>query len=152
MNVAKMNLNLPFGLGGIEWKPSAVEKEAAWRIYVELATRVSTQNPAPDIGVDREILASLYALFGTTRRILRAAGPGVGLARNSVGGIAIAVLNTGLRPFLSKWRARLTDWEKTGTGLWPEHALFRAELQGLVHEMNSYAEILAIMAGVGEQI
>ncbi|MCV3217246.1 hypothetical protein OGM63_27680 [Plectonema radiosum NIES-515] len=35
---------------------------------------------------------SLYSLFGTTREVLKAAGPDVGASRDSVGGIAIAVL------------------------------------------------------------
>ncbi|MDQ2949773.1 MAG: hypothetical protein M3Y27_28175 [Acidobacteriota bacterium] len=154
MAVAKVSLNLPFGLGGIDWKPSDVEKKAAWNIYVELTTRIATQDLAPEAGVDRDSLRSLYALFGATRRILRAAGPGAGLSRDSVGGIAIAVLNKGLRPFLSQWQARLTSWEQNGEDIepWPEQAAFRTELQHLTGEMNTYAEVLAIMAGVGEQL
>ncbi|MEA5504533.1 hypothetical protein VB735_15695, partial [Halotia wernerae UHCC 0503] len=43
---------------------------------------------------------TVYSLFGTTREVLKVAGSDVGAARDSVGGIAIAVLNNGLRPFL----------------------------------------------------
>src|SRR5207247_8780713 len=66
-------------------------------------SRVAVQTPELDIGLSREALSSLYSLFGSTRRILRDAGPDVGCSRESVGGIAIAVLNLGLRPFVSKW-------------------------------------------------
>jgi len=56
---------------------------------------------------------------GTTREVLKAAGPDVGASRDSVGGIAIAyggryaiaVLNNGLRPFLAKWHPLLQAWE-----------------------------------------
>lgn len=54
---------------------------------------------------------SLYSLFGTTREVLKVAGPNVGASRDSVGGIAIAVLNNGLRPFLAKWHPLLQAWE-----------------------------------------
>lgn len=67
-----------------------------------------------DQGLVREALNSLYSLFGTTRGVLKAAGPDVGASRDSVGGIAlaqpaagIAVLNNGLRPFLAKWHPLL---------------------------------------------
>jgi hypothetical protein len=57
----------------------------------------------------REAMNSLYSLFGSTREILRKAGPTVGASHDSVGGIAIAVLNKGLRPFLSKWHPLLQE-------------------------------------------
>jgi hypothetical protein len=56
-------------------------------------------------------LNSLYSLFGTTREILKEAGPDVGASRHSVGGIAILVLNNGLRPFLARWHPQLQVWE-----------------------------------------
>jgi hypothetical protein len=48
-----------------------------------------------DQGLVREALTSLYNLFPITRQVLKEAGPDVGASLNSVGGIAIAVLNNG---------------------------------------------------------
>jgi hypothetical protein len=99
----KVAVSLPFGLGSAEWEADPTQRRAAWALYVELVTRVAVQELADDAGLVREAMNSLYTLFGTTREILRAAGPDVGASRESVGGLSIAVLNQGLRPFLSKW-------------------------------------------------
>ena len=107
----KVSINLPFGIGGAEWEADPTERRAAWSLYVELVTRVAVQPLGREEGVLREALSSLHSLFGTTRQVLREAGPDVGTSRESLGGIAIAVLNRGLRPFLAKWHPLLQAWE-----------------------------------------
>ena len=105
-------------------------------------------------GLDREALKSLYSLFPSTRKVLREAGPGAGVRQDSVGGVAIAVLNRGLRPFLSKWHPLLTGWEsqrKSGEE-WPMRSEFRSELERVSRELSRYAETLAVIAGVGDQM
>lgn len=92
------------------FKPDPTTRKAAWELYVELVTRVAIEPLQLNHGLLRESLSSLYSLFPTTRQILRQAGPGVGASRHSVGGIAIAVLNKGLRPFLAKWHPLLLVW------------------------------------------
>ena len=69
----KVSLNLPFGLGGVEqtWVPDDDERLAAWELYVELSTRITTVPLHAGTGLVREALSSLYSLFGTTREILR---------------------------------------------------------------------------------
>jgi hypothetical protein len=107
----KVSVSLPFGLGAAEWQADSTERDAAWSLYVELVTRISVEPLKEQEGFLREVFNSLYSLFGTTREVLREAGPGVGASHNSVGGIAIAVLNRGLRPFLTKWHPSLQTWE-----------------------------------------
>jgi hypothetical protein len=80
---------------------SDVEARAAWELYVEFSTRVSGYAGAA--GSAREALDSLYALFATTRDVLRKAGPDAGRGPKSVGALAIRVLNEGLRPFVVRW-------------------------------------------------
>ena len=87
----KVSISLPFGIGAAEWEADTTERKAAWSLYVELVTRVAVQSLEVDQGLVREALNSLYSLFGTTREVLKAAGPDVGASKNSVGGIAIAV-------------------------------------------------------------
>jgi hypothetical protein len=107
----QVTVSLPFGIGSASWESDPTERKAAWELYVELVTRIAVQPLASEEGLMREALNSLYSLFGSTREILRTAGPNVGASKKSVGGIAIAVLNNGLRPLLSKWHPILQEWE-----------------------------------------
>ena len=155
----KVTVSLPFGIGSASWESDPTERNAAWELYVELVTRVAVQSLSPQEGLVREALSSLYSLFGSTRDILRKAGPKVGASHDSVGGIAIAVLNNGLRPFMSKWHPQLLEWEaKKADGVsalahekaWEHEATVRGELEALRQDLEQYANALAKIAGVGE--
>ena len=61
------------------WKPSDDKRNAAWELYVELATRIAVVPLNP--GLLREAPASLYSQFATTRGILRKYGPAVARPR-----------------------------------------------------------------------
>jgi hypothetical protein len=63
MQMSEISISLPFGLGSCKWKPDEVEKTAAWSLYIELVTRVATQELAEYQGLDEEVLISLYSLF-----------------------------------------------------------------------------------------
>ncbi|MGL5033588.1 MAG: hypothetical protein ACRC6M_07280 [Microcystaceae cyanobacterium] len=108
----KVSIGLPFNLGNAEWVADETQVRAAWSLYVELVTRIAVEPLDSDEGLCREVLNSLYSLFSTTREILKQSGPSVGASMSSVGGIAISVLNRGLRPFLAKWHPHLQDWHK----------------------------------------
>jgi len=153
----QVTVSLPFGIGSASWEADPTERNAAWELYVELVTRVAVQSLSPDTGTLREAMNSLYTLFGSTREILRKAGPDVGASRDSVGGIAIAVLNNGLRPFLSKWHPLLQEWEETkapGVSVqthekaWEQEVQLRSELESLRQDLEQYANSLADIAGV----
>ena len=73
------------------------------------------------------------------------------------GGIAIAVLNQGVRPFLTKWHPQLLvheagrapskapqEWERE----WSQETRARGELQALTDKLQAFAASLAKMAGV----
>jgi hypothetical protein len=94
VSLETVSVSLPFGIGSMSWKVDTTQKKAAWSLYVELVTRIAVQPLEVDQGLVREAMNSLYSLFGTTREVLKAAGPDVGASRDSVGGIAIAVLNS----------------------------------------------------------
>lgn len=157
----KVSLSLPFGIGSVEWELDQTQSRAAWSLYVELVTRIAVEPLKADEGLVREALNSLYSLFGTTREILKAAGPDVGIALNSVGGIAIAVLNRGLRPFLAKWHPLLQAHEaqrptgrspKEHEQQWSEAGKLREELEQLRQKLKQYADALAEIAGVAESL
>lgn len=152
-----VTVSLPFGIGSASWEADPTEQNAAWELYIELVTRVAVQALSAEQGTMREAMNSLYSLFASTREILRKAGPAVGASHDSVGGIAIAVLNNGLRPFLSKWHPRLQAWEATKAADvspqvhekdWEQESILRSELSTLRGELEQYATALAAIAGV----
>ncbi|MDP1786017.1 MAG: hypothetical protein U1D41_11875 [Nitrosomonas sp.] len=125
----------------MEWKPSDPDKEAAWDLYVELLTRITTQ-PLPDEdGVEQTALDSIYALFGITRETLKAHGRScIQFAK-----IAIVVLNQVVRPFTAKWHRK----SQNGAFASPEECQqFRQELQILQTQLRNYTRLLAELAGV----
>ena len=153
----EVTVNLPFGIGGATWRADETERRAAWELYVELVTRIAVQSLQPQEGLVREAMNSLYSLFSSTREILRRAGPKVGASHDSVGGIAITVLNNGLRPFLSKWYPLLQEWEEKKPNdvspqvhekNWEQEMVVRGELDALRADLEKYANALAVIAGV----
>lgn len=158
----KVSLTLPY-IGGVEgtWEPDETERNAAWEMYVELITRISVAELKPDEGLLREALSSLYTLFDTTRKILRKYGPSVAQPKGedgiSFGYLAVAILNTVLRPVLAKWHPLLLDHESTKDSTisplehesqWEKHEELRQVLNEVRSVLIEYAELLAQVAGV----
>jgi hypothetical protein len=126
----------------------------AWRLYVEVSTRVSTQPLASDDGLLREALSSLYSLFTTTRELLKSSRPTVREEKGeqSVEHFAITMLNTELRPFLSRWHPRLKRFEHANPASpeteWEFNEQCRAELAEVSRNTLRYAYAFARLAGV----
>lgn len=155
--ISKLVAKFSFGIGQIEWEPNDTERKAAWSLLVELVTRVTLQPLETEQGLLQEALTSLYSLFTTTGEILKQAGPDIGASRPSVGGIAITVLNRGLRPFLAKWHPLLQSWEvqrpadvspQQHERNWSYHDQVRDELESLRNNLEEYAIGLSVIAGV----
>lgn len=143
------------------WKPSRVERQAAWELYVELVTRVAVVPLEPGAGLLREALTSLYSLFGSTREVLRRHGPAVAQPQvddgRSFGELAVLVLNLELRPLLARWHPLLEQWEASRPAdrsrtvhedAWPEAAQLRAALELTRQRLVAYADLLAAAAQV----
>ena len=85
------------------------------------------------------------------------AGPDIAKNSNSLGAIAIDVLNKGLRPFLVKWHPLLKDYEEKKSPAvttvdheraW-EHAVeLRQELEQVRQQMVIYVDALSKIAGI----
>lgn len=144
-----------------DWEVDENQQKAAWELYIELITRISVQTLEPGEGLLREALTSLYNLFDETRKILRKYGPDVGKpvgeGKLSCGNIAVAVLNSGLRPVLAKWHPILLEYEKNKDGsisstehekAWSHNEELRTVLVELQKSMSQYAVYLAKAAGV----
>jgi hypothetical protein len=156
LKIKKVSANIPFGIGQVELETVETSRNAAWALYIEMTTRIATQQLEDDHGLLREALNSLYSLFGITRQILKEAGPDVGASSETVGGIATDVLNQGLRPFLAKWHPKLQIWEaqrpegvshKEHEKNWAEEVQMRHELKLLGQNLEQYTNALAKIAG-----
>ncbi|MBF0235236.1 MAG: hypothetical protein HQK65_19710 [Desulfamplus sp.] len=124
----------------MEWKPQAADKDAAWELYVELLTRVTTQALEPEEGTEEAALSSIHSLFKTTREVLKHHG------RECVefSKVAVIILNQVVRPFTSKWHQRIEN------GTLNDEACqeFRANLLVLQERLISYTHMLSEIAGV----
>ena len=97
-SLTKLRVNA--GFLDAEFQANDQEKDAAWAMYVELLTRITTQALPAEQGDEAAALASVHQLFAITRDILRSSG-----ARHAdkFAKIAIVVLNQKVRPFTSHW-------------------------------------------------
>src|SRR5262245_30583757 len=75
--LSEVGISIDFGIFKLvtKWAEDPRQKRAAWALYVELSTRIATQDLDLEYGHVREALDSLHALFAATREILRAEGP-----------------------------------------------------------------------------
>lgn len=154
----EVGIKVDFGIFELDtkWVGDPRQQNAAWALAVELQTRVATQEVGFDGGTIREALSSLHAIFGVTREVLRNGGPAVGLRRDTVGGIAMVVLNKAIRPFLSRWHPALSEWEHRRPAerspveherAWERAVECRGELARLQRGLWEYSKALAKVAG-----
>ncbi|WP_051279345.1 hypothetical protein [Hellea balneolensis] len=118
------------------------DHSVAWKIYIELATRISLEPLHDDEGVEEAALNSLHGLFQKMRGIIREGGPEAREAAK----LGIFVMNRVMRPFLAKWHKITQDGpydEKT-------KEQFRAELKELQKSMRGYSEALLELMGIDD--
>ena len=137
--LSSLKINLGFLEG--EFKPNDPDRAAAWELYVELLTRITTQYLPPDDGDEKTALSSVHVIFQLTREILRRHGSGCG----EFAKLAIPVLNQIIRPFTAKWhRLLLADAFDDAA----RRQEFRSELSTLQIKLRNYTRALAAMADV----
>lgn len=135
------SLKIKLGFLEGEFSPSDPDRAAAWELYIELLTRVTTQRLLPEHGDEKAALDSIYAVFPLTREILRQHGSGSG----EFAKLAIPVLNQVIRPFTAKWhRLSLAGAFSDAS----QCAQFRDELAALQPYLRAYTTALADMASV----
>lgn len=134
-------IQLNAGFAEIEFAPQEDDQTAAWEMYVELITRITTQPLDRSAGDEESALTSIYSIFSTTRTILKEKG------RNAkeFTKICIIVLNQIIRPFTAKWHKK----KLAGAFYNADECLtFRAELDLLQQDLIAYSRLLADMAKV----
>src|SRR5437588_4982131 len=96
-DLTKLKINLK--VLEMEWEPQEKDREAAWELYIELLTRITTQPLPEKHGDEKTALDSVYNLFPMTREILKRKGREC----EQFTKLAVVVLNQIVRPFTAKW-------------------------------------------------
>jgi hypothetical protein len=140
-------LKINVGFLDAEFSPNDQDADAAWELYVELLTRITTQALPVDDGDEAAALASMHKLFEVTRAILRAPGRRQATAFAK---LAIVVLNQKIRPFTARWHKKFLagELDKGATDRVTAGAAFRCELAELQVYLQHYAGLLSQVARV----
>lgn len=124
-----------------DWQPKDEDQDAAWELYIELLTRIATQQLPKKYGDEATALESVHKLFELTREIIKRHG------RKCIEftKIAIVILNQIVRPFTAKWHK-----EKLANAFADSRKCdeYRNELSVLQNILRNYTKMLSDMAGV----
>ena len=128
-----------------EFKPNDVDRAAAWEMYVELLTRITTQALPAEHGDELTALESIHSLFEITRDVIKKH------TRHCLEftKIAVVVLNQIIRPFTAKWHKLSLEGAFKDPA---QCAEFRKELAQLQVQLKKYTTMLGSMAGLEEDL
>lgn len=112
----------------MEWKPQDEDKNAAWELYIELLTRITTQPLDDSHGDEETALKSIHSIFPLTREVIKENG------RHCIEftKIAIVVLNQVIRPFTAKWHRMSVQGAFSDSESCQEFRKELAELQSIL--------------------
>ncbi len=134
-------LKLSTGFMDLEITPAKSDRDAAWELYIELLTRITTQRLQPEDGDEKTALESIYAIFAITRSTIKHYGRDCFEFTK----LAIVVLNQVIRPCTARWH-RISN--EDGFDDEATCRQFREERTRLQTFIRCYTQALADMAGV----
>ena len=142
-NMTSLIVKVPFM--EMEWNPNEPDKDAAWEMYVELVTRITTQKLDDSEGIEIKALESVYNIFPLTREILKKYGRDA----EEFAKLSILILNQIIRLFTAKWHKISEEQGFENEKIKNE---FRKELEELQKNLKIYSKMLADMAGTNSLI
>ena len=120
---------------------TARNQDAAWAMYIQMITRITTQ-PLPDEdGDEQTALDSVYKLFEITRDILTE----YGREAPEFSKLAVLILNQKVRWFTAKWHVPSLEGAFENPDACTE---FREDLKKVQGILCGYMDALAALAGV----
>lgn len=123
----------------LHWDPKSADKYAAWKLYTELRTRITTQPLPYRSGDEKTALDSVYQLFGLTREIIKKQSGCTHFA-----GLTVYILNKHVRPFTAKWHKKSVDGRLSGLD---DKYEFRQELEKVQAYLREFTTLLGLLAG-----
>jgi hypothetical protein len=152
------SLNLGFVTVGGELEE--IDRQCAWELYTELATRVSVTGKLDDPDCTNfagelyiESLDSVYRFFQSARDIMKKFPVGkTGSANNHLGVMISRVFSHVLRPFLEKWQVRYRHWweEESNPRLFPLDR--QAEFQEIDAFLSDWSSVRWLMRQLQEEL
>ena len=128
----------------LTWSPGPTDRLAAWELYTELRTRITTQPLPYRSGDEATALESVYKLFGMTREIIKKQSGCTHFA-----GLTVYVLNNHVRPFTAKWHKKSVDGRLSGLD---DKYEFRQELEKVQKDLREFTTLLGVLAGDLDEI
>ena len=147
-----------FGFGNqkLILKPNETDRQLAYRIWVELSTRKLGLRVNLEDDVISEVYDSWYNFFSVTRNLIKDV-PVSKFRRKDTEQIiqlSVEVLNSGLRPHLTRWQARFRRWyekaleQETRAGVapqdvqkdFPDYDQLRADLERVNERLILYRD------------
>lgn len=119
--------------------PSEQDKAVAWEVYVELRTRITTQELHFLDGDESTALTSVYNLFQLVRDLMKEHGPEC----RRTAAVVEAMLNQIIRPFTAKWHRRKLAGDLARDDACRE---FRGELQAVRGKLQRVEMLLYAVA------
>ncbi|MFT5470171.1 MAG: hypothetical protein ACI8UO_005295 [Verrucomicrobiales bacterium] len=129
--------------------------DPARKLWVELATRITTQKLHFRSGNEETAATSVYSLFKASRELIAEHPAADGFAE-----LAVEMLNETIRPYTARWHGWMTEDQKLSGSdklrFRDEHVrrTFRAELNELSGKLRGYTEAFGQMAepGAGDPV
>ncbi len=161
IELGEIEVKIP-GLGAFKLQPETAEKEAAWLLYVEFATRITAvpieRGLSSDRGSPRAALTSIHRALESARQVLRDAGPNVAKRKESLGPLALEFLNRSVRRLLDRYHAPLLVHEAERLPEvnelvherdWDLYDAFWEEAEQIQQELVEFRDALAAIVGFG---
>ncbi len=130
----------PAALCGRRWNPSEHDQRAAWLLYTELRTRITTQPLHYLDGSEQATLDSLHQLFELVRELVK--DKSLPEARH-FSELTIYFLNKVVRPFTAKWHSQSLSGQLKNYDIKGE---FRVELIALQARIRRFTVLIGALA------
>jgi len=117
------------------------DAKAAWELYIEFVTRITTQPLEDEEGAEIAALESVQKLFPIARDLMRRSGR----EAPAFSALALALLNYRVRPFTAAWHTRAKEGRLRDPAVCGR---FRDELRDLQLDLRIAADVLANLARV----
>jgi hypothetical protein len=124
-----VNINIPFGLGSANFNTAPTGRIVAWKLYVQLVTRKAALPFDEQFDLISDVYDSLFELFKITRDLLLELPPHEFSRQEGIATLILRILNSGVRPHLTKWQAEYRDWLEKSRNLDEFKSLSPQEIQ-----------------------
>jgi hypothetical protein len=135
----------------IKLRPNIVDKQIAYKIWVELSTRKIGLPIELENDVISEVYDSWFSFFSVTRELIKDVPVSRFQRRETemIIRLSIDVLNHGLRPHLTQWQARYRRWYEYELSASDNHDI---EPQALQKKYPRYDELSADLLAVNKRL